>query len=250
MTLSDKRHAGSVNTSAIPHPEDLELTNKWEIIHQDQKLATAFFGRPVGEDNLKNLYGLPAATFEQLALSLPWESVYNDSGVILRHSCWLTIAGCICKYYYSPKEWQPSPCPDWLNTFTDKVLSLCGVTDRPHGINCNLFDDGIQALGWHSDNEPLFGQMKSFRSIISLSLGADRLFEIRRNLAKDTMEVNLSSGDLLITTDVAQKFVQHRITYDPSVRKRRFNFTWRFLHHNHICAHAGTQVYNDFLIPS
>lgn len=52
-------------------------------------------------------------------------------------------------------------------------------------------------MGWHADDEPLFqGKTRDCR-IISLSLGAARSFELRKNWSDEaTVHLRLSAGDL------------------------------------------------------
>merc|ERR1719171_772285 len=88
------------------------------------------------------------------------------------------------------------------------------------------------SVGWHADDEPLFQGKFSDCSIISLSLGAMRTFEIRVNHPEDgerpLIKTKLRSGDLLTMEGMLQKYYQHRIPKEAA-QGPRINLTWRWI---------------------
>ena len=46
-------------------------------------------------------------------------------------------------------------------------------------MNLNLYDHGGHSVGWHADDESLFGKLDDNICIISLSLGSSRCFELQ-----------------------------------------------------------------------
>jgi hypothetical protein len=61
-------------------------------------------------------------------------------------------------------------------------MPLCGLCDEaswPNSCNVNLYEDGAHSVGWHVDDEELFGGKAQAITIISSSLGGERSFELR-----------------------------------------------------------------------
>jgi alkylated DNA repair dioxygenase AlkB len=79
-------------------------------------------------------------------------------------------------------------------------------------------------MGWHSDNE---SELKPNGVIASLSLGAERKFELKH---KDTLEkvtLNLQHGSLVIMKGEIQSHWLHRLTVSTRVKESRINLTFR-----------------------
>ena len=113
---------------------------------------------------------------------------YNNQ--VPRLIAWYTDYPCHCKYMYNNIECYPTPTPDWLVVLREMLCKiLCNVRGfakhfrekgYPNSCNINLYRDGNDCVGWHADDENLFGAIHTQKStIISFSLGASRLFEIR-----------------------------------------------------------------------
>ncbi|CAJ1328700.1 unnamed protein product [Effrenium voratum] len=89
------------------------------------------------------------------------------------------------------------------------------------------------SVGWHADDEQLFqGKSRDCR-IISLSLGATRSFELRRNWSDasedHTVRLELGDGDLCTMEGMLQKHLQHRVPREHQVSGPRINLTWRWI---------------------
>ena len=127
--------------------------------------------------------------FHSSQLDLWWrlatENIHWERQLSSRGCAWFVSEGCSCKYKYSGTTWQPTVWPDWLQSITNAVMRIVGPTARiktkPNSCNVNLYANGLDSVGWHSDDEKLF-QTKTTKSlIVSLSLGATRLFQIKHN---------------------------------------------------------------------
>ena len=124
--------------------------------------------------------------------------------------------------------------PDWLTILTSQVAGFCGVT-TPDAVNINLYSNGSQGVGWHSDDEQIFGNAGDNVTIISLSLGATRTFEVKRKGTDDVLACFLKAGDVLIMSGQFQRFYVHRIPKEWC-SEPRINLTWRFIKkHNDDC---------------
>ena len=61
--------------------------------------------------------------------------------------------------------------------------------------------------------------------IASLSLGAERTFQLRHNQTKEKVSINLPHGSLLVMGPKIQTFWQHRIAKVSAIQEPRINFT-------------------------
>lgn len=59
---------------------------------------------------------------------------------------------------------------------------------------CNLYRNGSDSMGWHSDDEKELG---ADPIILSLSFGAERRFLLKEKKGKNRISMNLKSGDAL-----------------------------------------------------
>ena len=95
----------------------------------------------------------------------------------------------------------------------------------------NLYRDGNDSIGWHSDDER---ELADGSVIASLSLGETRRFIFRnRDDHTQKIERQLNHGDLLMMRDNTQKFWQHQV---PKTTKtianqipKRINLTFRVI---------------------
>ena len=92
----------------------------------------------------------------------------------------------------------------------------------------NLYRDGKDSNGWHSDDEKELGINPV---IASVSLGAKRVFQIRNKEDKKLRHnIELNNGSLLLMKGSTQHFWQHQI---PKTQKKiapRINLTFRVIH--------------------
>ena len=91
----------------------------------------------------------------------------------------------------------------------------------------NLYRDGSDSNGWHSDDEKELGRNPN---IASVSFGATRLFKFReKENHKNTYNLPLESGSILLMQGATQHTWQHQI---PKTKKQvgpRINLTFRVL---------------------
>ena len=91
----------------------------------------------------------------------------------------------------------------------------------------NLYRDGNDSNGWHSDDEKELGDEPI---IASLSLGVTRNFYLRhkRNrLIKKRIE--LTHGSLLLMSGRTQKDFKHQIAKSKRIHEPRINLTFRYI---------------------
>ncbi|PHR46243.1 MAG: alpha-ketoglutarate-dependent dioxygenase AlkB [Fluviicola sp.] len=90
----------------------------------------------------------------------------------------------------------------------------------------NLYRDGDDSNGWHSDNEKELGKNPIIGSI---SLGATRVFKLKHLKTNTRLEFELTSGSLLIMGGEMQHFWKHQIPKTKSSVEPRINLTFRKL---------------------
>ncbi len=94
-------------------------------------------------------------------------------------------------------------------------------------INCNQYHDGTDLVGWHADDEIPFDAVENDATIISLSLGETRKFQVKDS--HDTIRsIDLAAGDLLVMHGRVQKHFWHRVQQSDTDAPR-INLTWRWL---------------------
>ncbi len=126
-------------------------------------------------------------------------------------------------YAYSGIVWEPAPMPELVERLRGRVSEITG--DVYDAVLCNLYRDGTDCVGWHSDDEPLFG---SGTAVASLSFGATRTFKLR--LISDNKvqhSVDLEHGSLLHMPKGVQECWQHTIPRTKKPVGVRVNLTFR-----------------------
>lgn len=91
----------------------------------------------------------------------------------------------------------------------------------------NLYEDGSQGMGWHSDNEKTLGKQPV---IASLSLGAMRKFRFKHTHTQETVDCMLEHGQLLLMRGQTQQYWKHCIARSTRVIEPRINLTFRYFY--------------------
>lgn len=128
-----------------------------------------------------------------------------------------------CEYGYSgirlsPQPWSPTltEIRGWLKQATGLLFNAVLV---------NLYRDGRDSMGWHSDDEPELGVEPT---IASLSLGAVRRFRLRRrSVPAASVGLDLASGSLLLLGGKTQRRWQHALPKTRRAVGARINLTFR-----------------------
>jgi alkylated DNA repair dioxygenase AlkB len=88
----------------------------------------------------------------------------------------------------------------------------------------NLYHDGNQGMGWHSDDEK---SIEDNSTIASVSLGAERKFSFKHKQSNKTISVLLEHGSLLLMKDATQKIWLHSLPKSNKITLPRINLTFR-----------------------
>ncbi len=139
------------------------------------------------------------------------------------------------QYTYSRREYQPLPWLPDLLSLKSRVeeatppTAYANLSLRNSGYNavlCNLYRDGNDSVGLHADAEPEMGPV-----IASVSLGAERLFRLKRKSGTVAFSERLAHGSLLIMAGTTQKNFRHEVPKEPGITLPRINLTFRNIVH-------------------
>lgn len=96
-----------------------------------------------------------------------------------------------------------------------------------NSVLANLYRDGQDSMGWHSDNEKELGTQPI---IASISLGTSRMLQFRKKEnTKTKASILLESGSLLLMQGNTQENWQHQIAKTKKVKTPRINLTFRMI---------------------
>ena len=186
-----------------------------QLIDGDAGLIADFIPRPQSDAYLAALLGL--VDWEQHVIRIHGREVASP-----RLSAWYGDPG--AHYSYSGLSLEPRP---WLPVIAELKARVEAACDAPfNSVLLNLYRDGVDSMGWHSDDERELGERPV---IASLSLGATRRFRLRHRRRKELepVAISLESGSLLIMKGDTQRFWKHQIAKTKRVVAARVNLTFR-----------------------
>jgi len=138
-----------------------------------------------------------------------------------RLSCW--IGDQDARYRYSGTLFEPHPWPDALVPVRERLERTLGVAFN--SVLANLYRDGSDAMGWHSDAEPELGPAPV---IASISLGATRRFALKhRDDPARKLALDLPHGSLLVMSGATQRNYRHALPRTTRPTGARINLTFR-----------------------
>ncbi|QWT21313.1 alpha-ketoglutarate-dependent dioxygenase AlkB [Bacillus sp. NP157] len=164
--------------------------------------------------------------FRKLLEQTPWESreivIFGSRRMQPRQMAWYGDTG--ASYRYSGTRFDPLPWTGLLDTLRRRVETLGKASFN--SVLLNLYRDGNDSMGWHSDDEPELGPEPL---IASLSLGATRdfLLRSRRDTSAAKVRLPLGHGSLLLMAGQTQRNWQHAINKVARVSGPRINLTFR-----------------------
>ncbi|MBD0401811.1 alpha-ketoglutarate-dependent dioxygenase AlkB [Flammeovirga sp. EKP202] len=162
--------------------------------------------------------------YQNLFSTIDWQSdlikMFGKEILTKRKMAW---------YGLEPYEYTYSKVKKTALLFNDTLLQLLKVVEEKTGEtynSCllNLYHDGNEGMGYHSDNEK---EMKEYGAIASLSLGAERKFSFKHRETKEKVNLLLEHGSLLVMKGETQKHWVHALPVSKRVLKPRINLTFR-----------------------
>ncbi len=125
-------------------------------------------------------------------------------------------------YTYSGTTKQALP-------FTNELLQLLQMVQKQtsetfNSCLLNLYHNGDEGMGWHSDNE---ATLQTNAAIASVSLGAERKFLFRHKQTGETVSFLLEQGSLLLMKGATQTHWLHSLPKTKKIKEARINLTFR-----------------------
>jgi len=164
--------------------------------------------------------------FENLRSELQWQSekirLFGKEHWQPRLLAWYADPG--VEYTYSGIKHQPQFWSEHLLII--KTLIETQIAAKFNSALANLYRNGADSMGWHSDDEKELGPEPL---IASLSLGAERrfLFRPRKGIIGLKKDFLLQSGSLLIMRGRTQEHFQHAVPKTAKAVGERINITFR-----------------------
>jgi len=116
------------------------------------------------------------------------------------------------------------------HSYTSELISINQELEKLTHVKfthclANLYRNGNDSMGWHSDNEKELGPNPL---IASLSLGAERKFQLKhKELKEQKLDIILKHGSLLLMKGETQHFWKHQLPKTKKVDSPRINLTFR-----------------------
>src|SRR5918996_1167450 len=182
------------------------------------------------KDGLVNYYGKILAYqeanqyLEMLMQNILWKNdeviLFGKHIVTKRKTAWYGDSDYL--YTYSNTTKQALPWTKELCELKQIVEKLAETTFN----SCllNLYDNGDEGMGWHSDDEESLGKDNT---IASLSFGAERKFLFKHKQTKQIISLVLEHGSLLIMKDATQRNWLHSLPKSKNIVQPRINLTFR-----------------------
>ena len=165
-----------------------------------------------------------AQYYQTLLEKIPWKNdeaiIFGKHHITKRKVAWFGDNTYSYKYSGVTKQahiWTPE-----LLQLKQKVEEHSATTYN----SCllNLYHDGGEGMGWHSDAEKT---LLENGTIASVTLGAERKFSFKHKESKQRIDVLLENGSLLLMKGTTQKKWLHRLPPTKKVFSPRINLTFR-----------------------
>jgi alkylated DNA repair dioxygenase AlkB len=162
--------------------------------------------------------------FDLLMQNILWKNdevvIFGKHIVTRRKAAWYGDSDYLYTYSNTTKQalaWtkELSDLKQIVEEYTETKFNSCLL---------NLYHNGNEAMGWHSDDEKSLGKNNT---IASLSLGAEREFLLKHKQTKRIASVVLEHGSLLIMKDATQANWLHSLPRSKNVTQPRINLTFR-----------------------
>lgn len=165
--------------------------------------------------------------FLELLQNIPWQqdeiSVYGKKHLQPRLTALYGNEG--KPYSYSNIKMQPHNWTLPLQKIKSLVENICETYFTT--VLLNYYRDGNDGNGWHADNEKELGINPI---IASLSLGAERNFQLKHNLdSSQKKNIVLENGSLLLMKGSTQHFWKHQVPKTAKTIGSRINLTFRVI---------------------
>ena len=194
------------------------INNRPNILPQDG--IALYYDKIVNDDEVKQLY-------DALLNNIHWENerviMFGKEIITKRKVAFFSDPS--ISYRYASKTKIGLPWTSTLLIIKNVVESI--TKESYNACLLNLYHNGEESMGWHSDNEK---EIITNSSIASLSLGASRKFSFKHKETKETVSIELANGSLLEMKGSVQTHWWHALLKSKKVTDARINLTFRQMH--------------------
>jgi len=200
---------------------ELFFDNKLKTLKEINNLNIFYFPHFLSKDKSDFLY-------KKLYSDIPWQKyqikVFGKTYDQPRLTSFHSIGN--KKYNYSQIGIKNNLMTEDLKSLLNKIHSKTDY--RFNSVLLNLYRDGMDSNGWHSDNEPELGNDPK---IASITLGEERVFHLKHRKKKDLKyKILLRHGSLLLMGEKSQTEWLHQIPKTKKKIKPRINLTYRYIY--------------------
>src|ERR671911_1900452 len=196
----------------------MTLFNKGRLDNILPKDGTVFYYEKVLSFREANQY------FDLLMENISWENdevnIFGKHIVTKRKAAWYGDSDYLYTYSNTTKQ-----ALAWTKELSDlkQIVEELAET-KFNSCLLNLYHNGNEGMGWHSDDEESLGKNNT---IASLSFGAERKFSFKHKQTKQTVSLVLEHGSLLIMKDATQAYWLHSLPKSNKITQARINLTFR-----------------------
>lgn len=161
------------------------------------------------------------ALLDQIKWQQPHVNIFGHEHPIPRLQYWMGDPE--AKYCYSGLMLKPNSWHSSVQTLREQISAT-----TQHDFNAtliNLYRDGTDKMGWHSDDERELGPSPW---IASFNLGSKRTFALRKQGTTRIQEqIELQHNQLLLMSPAVQHGWQHCVPQRKRIKQPRINMTFR-----------------------
>jgi alkylated DNA repair dioxygenase AlkB len=194
------------------------IINRPNILPQDG--IALYYDKIIADEQVKQLY-------DALLNNILWENerviMFGKEIITKRKVAFFSDPS--ISYRYASKTKIGLPWTSTLLTIKNVVESI--TKESYNACLLNLYHNGEESMGWHSDNEK---EIITNSSIASLSIGASRKFSFKHKETKETVSIELANGSLLEMKGGVQAHWWHALPKSKKVTDARINLTFRQMH--------------------
>ncbi len=176
-----------------------------------------YYGKIFEEETANQYFNL---LFEKAAWQNDEVKIFGKTHITKRKMAWYSAVN--QSYSYSNTTKVGKIFFEELITIKQKIELI--TNEKFNACLLNLYHNGTEGMGWHSDDEK---EIEPNSAIASISFGAERYFNFKHKTSKETLKFNLENGSLFVMKGETQKNWLHSLTKALKITAPRINLTFR-----------------------
>lgn len=161
---------------------------------------------------------------DRLLKTIDWQ---RDENIIFGKK--LVTKRKVAWYGDKPYKYTYSHVSKYAQPWTEELLTIKNIIEEEshesyNSCLLNLYHNGEEGMGYHSDNE---SALKKEGAIASISFGAERKFSFKHKTSKERIDILLEQGSLLLMKGTTQSYWVHKLPPTKKIFDLRINLTFR-----------------------